>query len=115
MISGTTPNPTDVSIDTVNSEEKMAGSHITKFHTHKDEQPVIADLLSQEDQDYNNRHDQQLMTCKHDTDRGHHNPSNPRSTTSVDCKLVTGKDESFFSETMKNEDTSDIMDEFETM
>ena len=30
-------NPTDVSIDTVNSEEKMAGSHITKFHKHKDE------------------------------------------------------------------------------
>ena len=26
-------NPTDVSIDTANSEEMMAGSHITKFHT----------------------------------------------------------------------------------
>ena len=26
-------NPTDVSIDTVNGEEKMAGSHITKFYT----------------------------------------------------------------------------------
>ena len=37
-------NTTDVSIDTVNSEEKMTGSHITKFHTHKDEQPIIADL-----------------------------------------------------------------------
>ena len=47
-------NPTDVSINTVNSEEKMTGSHITKFHTHQDEQPVKADLLSQEDQDYNN-------------------------------------------------------------
>ena len=55
-------NPTDVSIDTVKSEEKMAGSHITKFHTHKDEQPVIADLLSQEDQNYDDRHGQQLMT-----------------------------------------------------
>ena len=42
-------NPTDVSIDTVNSKEQMAGSYITKFHTHEDEQPVIADLLSQED------------------------------------------------------------------
>ena len=53
------------------------------------------------------------MTHKHDTDtdRGHHNPSNPQSTTSVDCKLATGKDESFSSETMKNEDTTDIMDE----
>ena len=29
-------NPTDVSIDTVNSEEKMGGSHITKFHKHED-------------------------------------------------------------------------------
>ena len=39
-------NPTDVSIDTVNSEEKMAGNHITKFHTHKDKQLVVTDLLS---------------------------------------------------------------------
>ena len=59
-------NPTDVSIDTVNSEEKMTGSHITESPTHKDEQPVVTDLLSQEDQDYNNQHDQQLMTRKHD-------------------------------------------------
>ena len=29
-------NPTDVSVDTVNSEEQMTGSHITKFHTHED-------------------------------------------------------------------------------
>ena len=39
-------NHTDVSIDTSNSEQKMVGSHITEFHTHKDEQLVIADLLS---------------------------------------------------------------------
>ena len=44
-------NPTDVSIDTVNSEEKMTGSHITKYHTHNDKQPIVEDLLSQEDQD----------------------------------------------------------------
>ena len=44
-------NPTDVSIDTANNEEKMAGSYITKFHTYEDEQPVITDLLSQENQD----------------------------------------------------------------
>ena len=33
-------NPTDVSIDIANSEEMMAGSHITEFHTHKHEEPV---------------------------------------------------------------------------
>ena len=75
-------NPTDVYIDTLNSEEKMAGSHITKFHTHKDEQPVIADLLSQEDQDYDNQHN---------TGQGHHNLKNLQSNTSVDCKLATGE------------------------
>ena len=45
-------NSTGISIDTVNSEEKMTGSHITKFHTQKDKQPIIVDLLSQEDQNY---------------------------------------------------------------
>ena len=45
----------------------MTGSHTTKFHTHEDKQLVIADFLSQEDQDYDNRHDQQLMTHEHDT------------------------------------------------
>ena len=47
-------NPADVSIDMVNSEEQMAGSYIAKFHTHKDKQSVIVDLLSQEDQDFDN-------------------------------------------------------------
>ena len=47
-------NPADVSVDIMNSKEQMAGSHITKFHTHEDKQPVISDLLSQEDQDYDN-------------------------------------------------------------
>ena len=51
------------------------------------------------------------MAPKHDTGRGHHNPRNPQSTISVDCKLVTCKDKSISSETMKNEDTTDIMDE----
>ena len=100
-------NPADVSIDMVNSGEQMVGSHITEFHTHEDEQPVIADLLSQEDQDFDNR---QLMALKHDTGRGYHNPSDPQPTTSVDCKLVTHKDESISFETMNNEDTTDIMD-----
>ena len=94
-----------------NSEEKMAGNHITKFYTHNDKQPVITDLLSQEDQDYDNHHDQQLMTCKHDTGREHHNPSDPQSTTSVDCKLTTGKDASFPFETVKNGGVAEIMGE----
>ena len=46
----------------------MAGSHITKFNTHEDKQPVIADLLIQDDQDYNH---------EHDTSRGYHNPRDP--------------------------------------
>ena len=100
-----------MSIDTANSEEKMTGSHITKFHTHEGEQPFITNLLSQENQDHNNQHNQQLMTCKHDTNRGHHNPSNPQSTTSVDYKFVTGKDESFSSEAVKNGDITEIMGE----
>ena len=45
-------NPTDVSVDTVNSEEQMAGSHITEFHTPHDEQIVLAELLSQVDQNF---------------------------------------------------------------
>ena len=42
------------------------------------------------------------MTCKHDTSQGHHNISNSQSIICVDCKLPTGKDESFPSETIKN-------------
>ena len=38
-------NPTDVSIDTANSEEIMTGSHITKFHTHKHKESVTTKLL----------------------------------------------------------------------
>ena len=39
-------NPSDVSIDTTNSEEMMAGSHITELHTHKYEEPVPPELLN---------------------------------------------------------------------
>ena len=115
-------NPTDVSIDAVNSEEMMAGSHITEFRTHKYEEPVTNELLnkvtnvpevydavqkwhldpsnksknsnilsktsnvthtndinlvSQKNQDYNNQHDQQLLTHKHDVGQEHHNQSDP--------------------------------------
>ena len=93
----------------MNSEEKMAGSYIIKFHSHKDKQPVVTDLLSQGNQDCDNQHDQQLLTCKHDTGQGHHNSSNPQSTTSVDCKLATGKYESFSSESVKNGDITNIV------
>ena len=40
-------NPGDVSIDTVNSKEMMAGGHITKLHTHKCEEPVLHELLNE--------------------------------------------------------------------
>ena len=39
-------NPTDVSIDTANSEEMMAGSHTTEFHRHKHKELVTTDLLN---------------------------------------------------------------------
>ena len=40
---------------------------------------------------------------------------NPQPTTFVDCKLVTREDESIPSETMKNEDNTDIIDELAAM
>ena len=84
----------------MNSEEQMAGSHITKFHALEDKQPVLADLLKQVDQNFDNWHDRQLMTPKHDTDHEHYNPIDLQSTTSVDYKLITNKDESIPSVTM---------------
>ena len=60
-------NPADVSVDTVNSEEQITGSHVTEFLTHEDEQPAISDLLCQEDQKYDYQHDQQLTTHEHNT------------------------------------------------
>ena len=86
-------NPTDVSVDTMNSGDQMVGSHITEFHTPEDKQIVLANLLKQVDQNFDNRHDRQLMAPKNDTDHEHHNPSDPPSTTSIDCKLVTQEDE----------------------
>ena len=104
-----------MSVDTVNSEEQMAGSHITEFHTHEDKQPVVLDLLSEGSEGYDNQHDWQLMARKHDNCHAHHNPRNSQSATSVDCKLATGKDESFSSEAVKNGDITDIMDDLVTM
>ena len=85
-----------MSIDTANSEEIMAGSNITKFHTHKHKEPVTTELL-------NKVSNTPEVTRKHDVGRGHHNRSDPQSTTSADCKLPTRKDESFSSDAVKME------------
>ena len=63
-------NPTDVSIDTTNSEEMMAGSHITEFHTPKQEEPVITELLIKVS-------NVPEVTRNHGADRGHHNQNDP--------------------------------------
>ena len=39
---------------------------------------MVSISSSQEIQDYDNQHDQQLMTHKHDASQGHHNQSNPQ-------------------------------------
>ena len=49
------------------------------------------------------------MTRKHDTGRRYNNPSNPQFTTSVDCKLATGKDESSSSEAVKNGGVTEVI------
>ena len=59
-------NPTDVSIYTVNSEEMMARSHITEFHTHKHKEPVTTELL-------NKVLNVPEVTHKRGAGRGHHN------------------------------------------
>ena len=46
MIFGDGTNPSDVSIDTTNSEEMMAGNYITELHTHKYKEPVPSELLN---------------------------------------------------------------------
>ena len=71
-------------IDTVNSEEMMAGSHITEFHRHEQEEPVTTELL-------NKVSHVQEVTHKHYAGGGNHNQSDPKSTTSADCKLPTRK------------------------
>ena len=108
-------NDTDVSIVTINSEEQMTGSHITEFHTPKDEEIVLDDLLGQVNQDFNNQHNQQLMAPKYDTDHENHNPSNPPSNSLVDCKLITPKNESIPSVAIQDQDYTDIIDELSTI
>ena len=47
-------------------------------------------LSSQENQDYNNRHDQQLITCKHDDNWGYYNQSDQQF---IDCKHNGGREQ----------------------
>ena len=93
-------NPTDVSIDTVNSEEQMAGSHITKYHTSEDKEITPEDTLSEENQHCNNEHEQKLsfnrqcMTSNHEIDHEHQNTRDSTSNPSVTDEFVTHEDES---------------------
>ena len=50
------------------------------------------------------------MTPKNDANHEHDIPSDPSSTPSVDCKLITHEDESIPSVTIQNEDHTNIMD-----
>ena len=95
-------NTTDVLINTMNSEEQIAGSNITKFHTPKDKEIVPEDLLSQVNQHFDNRHNRQLMPSKHDTN---YDPS-------IEGKLVTREDELIPSVAMQDQDHINIMNEF---
>ena len=95
-------NPTDVSIDTANSEEMMTGSHITEFHIPKHKEPVTTELL-------NKVLNVLELTHKHGASQGHHNQSDPQSTKSADCKLPTRKDESFSSNVIRNRDVAKVM------
>ena len=91
-------NPTDVLIDTADSEEMMTGSHITEFYTLEHEEPVTAELL-------NKVANVQEVTCKHGVGQEHHNQSNLQSTKSANYKLPTCKDESFPFNTIKEMET----------
>ena len=96
-------NPTDVLINAANSEEMIAGSHITEFHIPKQEEPVTTELL-------NKALNVPGMTRKHGAGRGHHNQSDPQSIISADCKLPTCKDESFSFDAIGNGDITKVMD-----
>ena len=95
-------NPTDVSIDKVNSEEIMVESHITEFHTSKQEEPVTTELL-------NKVLNVPEVTRKHGTNERRHNQSDPPSSKSADCKLNTCKEKLFSSNTIGNRDVAKVM------
>ena len=95
-------NPTEVSIDTANSEEMMAGSHIIEFHTHKHKELFTTELLKQV-------LNLPEVICKHGASRGHHNQSDPQSTKSANCKLPTRKDGSLSTDAIGNRDIAEVM------
>ena len=95
-------NPTAVSINTANSEEMMTGSHITEFHTSKQEEPAITEFL-------NKASKVTRLTRKHDAGGGHHNQSNQRSGKLTDYKLNTREDGSFPSNAMGKKDVTKVM------
>ena len=92
-------NSPDESIDTVNSEEQMEGSHITEFHTPEDEEIVPVDFFSEVNQHFDNQHDWQLMAPKHVT----------KQDPSVDGKLANHENETILSVAMQDQDHTDIM------
>ena len=95
-------NPTNLSINTANSEEMIAGNHSTEFHTPKQEEPVTTELL-------NKVSNVPEVTRKHGAGQGHHNKSDPQSAKSADCKLNTHVVESFSSNTIGNGGVARIM------
>ena len=97
-------NPTDVSIDTANSEKMMAGSHIIKIHTSKQEEPGTTESLKKAS-------NVPKLTRKHDPGGGHHNQSDRQFTKSTDCKLNIREDDSFSSNTVGKEDVAKVMGE----
>ena len=108
-------NPTDVSIDTVNSEEQMAGSHITEFHTPEDKEIALEDSLSQVNQQLDSKNDRQLMAPNRDTDHEHQNTSDLTYNPFIDDELVNHKDESTPSVAMQDQDHTNIMHKLATL
>ena len=100
-------SPTDVLIDTANSEEMMAGSHITELHTSKQEGRVTTELL-------NKVLNVPEVTHKHGADGGHYNQSDPQSAKSADCKLNILKNYSFSSNTIGNRNIAKIIEKLST-
>ena len=95
-------NPTEVSINTANSEEMMAGSHIIEIHTSKQKELVTTELS-------NKVSNVPEVIRKNGDDGGHHNRSDPQSAKSTDYKLNTCKDDSISSSTAGNGDVAKVM------
>ena len=92
-------NPTDVSIDTANNKEMMTESHITEFHTSKQEEPVTTKLL-------NKALNVPGLIGKREATGGHHNQSDRRSAKHTDYKLNIYEDLSFSSNKIEKEDVA---------